>query len=128
MEVQVGLKINEIKFLETSDAYIPAERVNVIARDLSSTARVRGLENKIKVAMIHPERIVPIARRFKAFTRFLFSSLVGDRGLKSEFELKQNKTIRREYTAVNSVARKEIIRLKNLEKLVRDNSSIKSFE
>ncbi len=84
--------------------------------------------NRAKEVIIHPEIIVPIARRFKAFTKFLSSSLVGESGLKSGVFVKQNKIIRMEYTAVRSVAAKEIINLKKFDRLDREISRIRSLE
>jgi len=72
--------------------------------------------------------MVPIARRLRDFIRFLFSSLVGDRGLKEGILPKQNNIIRREYTAVRRVAIRDIKMLKKLESLVKEVSSIKSLE
>jgi hypothetical protein len=84
--------------------------------------------NNTKVDIVHPEAMVPIARRLRDFIRFLFSSLVGDKDLKEGTLPKQNKIIRREYTAVRRVATRDMKMLKKLDNLVKEVSRIRSLE
>jgi len=82
----------------------------------------------IKVIKNQPEIIVPRAKRFKAFTNFWFSSLVGESGEKDGYLKKQKITIRIEYAEVRRVATKAIVIPIRLDNVVRLNSKIKSFE
>jgi len=83
---------------------------------------------RIKEEIIHPEKIVPRASRFKALERLGSSSLVGERGVKEGALRKQKYIIRIEYTEVRSVAKKERVIPKKFERLESLISRIRSFE
>lgn len=127
-ETGVELKVKHIRFFIIEALYRVAAKVIKNAKDFSINCRVMGAVNRAKEVIVHPEMMVPIARRFKAFTSFLSSSLVGESGPNSGVFVKQNKIIRIEYTAVKSVAIKEVINLKNFDNFDREISKIISLE
>lgn len=65
---------------EKKAAIIVTERASSFSDRVISTGEI----NITKVVINQPDRIVPVASRFRAPVRFVFSSLVGDRGEKEE--------------------------------------------
>lgn len=70
--------------------------VNVNASVFNKEGIVIMGESTVSLDNIHPDKIVPMASRFKAFVRFLSSSLVGTTGLKLGSLIKQKNIIRNE--------------------------------
>lgn len=117
-----------VNFVMVEMANIIPDRVSIKAVDFNRIVMVRGGLNRMKLERIQPDDIVPIAKRFREFVSFGFSSLVGHNGENDGFLRKQKNIIRNEYTEVSRVASRERAVLVRFDSFVSAISRIRSFE